>query len=111
MARSLVTEKGRETPVLGLDPREQQWERCRHDVQARAGTRFVAAGVYNGYRKEPPYCKLYIERLYFGYERLELFCGTDAKTERFLDGLKKGDELLFQFSAAGDHRASLGALT
>lgn len=101
--RSEVTDKGRAIPPLNFKEASEQWRQIRRQPQAHANEKVQAAGVFEEKdltRADACY-QIKITNLFFSYDRLNLYCSPEPAVAQFLAELKKGDEVLFEFSVMG----------
>jgi hypothetical protein len=94
--RSLVTSEGRAEPPRSFELEKQEWEKVVRST-SKTEVQVSGAGVFSGYAVGDGYLLVAIDKLFFGYGKLDLAVPDKPEVVEKLDKLKAGDELRFEF--------------
>lgn len=100
---SLVTAEGRKSPPLTFSVEKEQWDAIRWqlNVKDNKGKKVRGPALFESFERGVSYYKVTAKGLFHDAGDVELFCKDEPAAQQFLEQLKKGDEIVVEFTVVG----------
>jgi len=108
---SLVTDTGRKIPAMDFSVEKDQWSGIRYRLKENLEKKVRAWGYFGGISRSPGGHRITVTKL-FGDSGgdLTLNCAGPPNATQFLQQLKSGEEVFFEFSVEGGDSKPVGRL-